>query len=399
MRRQAAMILGLLLGLAAAPASAQFVSRDEVTLSGLTRASDIVTLGEVKEVQTIGEGRHEALLVRVSPQQILKGPEQPGEALIFLYRNMMPSLSFEVGESPLLFLGQLEKDDLRCTDCGKTWDQVHDLPDGNYYRVVGANWGKLDDGATFLEFHQETLRLEAEKDVAGLKDHLMIALTRTDSRLAVDASIDLLSNADALGLLDVDDATVILEQIQLETTKFHPLESIVTLAGHTRSAQAGPVLVQTLRLQQPPDGRVLAAALTRLSEAGQDIVAPLRAELATATPADQRGRLLRVIAATGETDLTDDVLALVEDAEVGKKALLTLGDLKDAWGIPALVGTLDDSDLARRKTAAVALAFFLGDGLTALIEWEEAHPEDELAAFIHDLRRNPVKVRRSLREW
>ena len=147
MRRQAAIIFGLLLGLTAAPASAQFVSRDEVTLSGLTRASDIVTLGEVKEVRTLGEGQHEAVLVRVSPQQVLKGPEQPGEAFIFLYRAMMPSLAFEVGENPLLFLGQLEKEDLRCTDCGKTWDQVHDLPEGNYYRVVGANWGNRRDVA------------------------------------------------------------------------------------------------------------------------------------------------------------------------------------------------------------------------------------------------------------
>jgi hypothetical protein len=392
-------VLGLILALAVIPAVAEAqVAREEVTLGRLAEGADLVVIGQIGPKETLGEGRHEATLAPVTAEGVVKGPETPGQILVFQYVMMRPTAHLESGETALLFLKALTKEDLRCTGCGKTWREVHDLADGNYYWVLGASWGKVAPAHEAAEMLQETLRLQGQGNAASLKGHLLQGMQHDDPRLATDCVLDLLRDEKALSTLNASDAAAIVSHIQMGADRFRPLEALVALAGYTASPEAAPSLVQLLYREDPPDARILATALGRLREAGVEVVASLQAELGSTASVEVKGRLIRTAALLGDQGITDTILPFTEDGDLRKKALLALGDLKDPRGLPVLLAGLEEEEEIRR-TSAVALAFYLGDGLKALVDWQENHPDDELARFIDELRRNPVKVRRSLGEW
>ncbi|MCZ6688886.1 MAG: HEAT repeat domain-containing protein [Planctomycetota bacterium] len=388
----------LIMGLSAPGAQAQIVYRDKVTTTQLSDGADLIVLGEVVRIENVGSSDHQGVLIQIEPDRVLKGPEEPGQIQIFNFTRTTGTLSIAEGEKPLLFLTALDKSELECAHCDKKGFEVIDLPDGNYYVVRASRWGLLMPGSVYVDHVAATIRLKTKGDYSGLKNHWMNGAENPDGRIALDSVIDLLAEEKALANIDATDSAAILRLVRTPGDRFRPVDPLVLLAGHTGLPEALASLIDLARSPEGPETAVLASSLTLLSVSGVDVASALEAELASpgAEPAEKE-RFILVAASMKERKLTDALIALVATPELRKSALLALGDMKDPKALPTLQAGLTGGEMKFRQAAAVALAYFGGDGVKAIMEYQKAHPEDDLARFIGELRRNPARVRGQVR--
>ena len=391
-------LLGLFLGLWAVDGNAQIVYRDKVTTTQLTEGADVVVLGEVGLVETVGSEEHQGFLIPVKTVRVLKGPEAPGPIQVFTFAGTSGTVPFEEGERPLLFLNVLHKEDLICAHCGKRGLDIVELPDGNYYLVRGGKWGRLLPGDLHADQVAETIRLKGEEDFAGLKDHWMGLTEGPDGRVALDGVIDLLAEERARKVLDLSDSAALVALLRSPGERFRPIDPLVLLAAHTGLPEALPPILDLARADSGPGTSIISTSLTLLAGSGVEVVSSIRGELESPEVAfGAKDRLIRIAAEMKERGLTDAVIVLAGDGELRKTALLALGDLEDPKGLPILRGALQEGEMGDRKAAAVALAYFGPDGVETIKDYQAAHPDDELTRFIDELRRNPAQVRGLLR--